>query len=68
MAATLIGPPPAADAVERFFRAYPGFRKLIGQPPPGPTKVEAVRVGNAMVNREVGGVGHATRRPPAPSW
>jgi hypothetical protein len=54
MAAMIIGPPPAADSVADFFRACPEASRLIGAPP-GPTRVEARRVGNAMQNFPIGG-------------
>jgi hypothetical protein len=62
-----IGPPPIASCVERFFRRHPDARKLIDAPSPGPTKYEAIRRGNEMINVEIGGAGHATRQPPAAS-
>jgi hypothetical protein len=51
----IIGDPPIAKCVERFFKSHPDARRLIDAPPPGPTKVEAIRVGNAMVN-QIGGL------------
>jgi hypothetical protein len=48
MAATLIGPPPAAQAVEEYRRRHP--EAFAWKPSPGPTRVEAVRRGNEMIN------------------
>jgi hypothetical protein len=62
----IIGQPPIAKCVERFFRAHPDARSLIDARPPGPTKSEAVSVGNAMVNREIGGAGVLERTRQAP--
>jgi hypothetical protein len=47
----IIADPPAAHAVEEYRKAHP--EAFVWKPSPGPDKVEAVRVGNAMVNREV---------------
>jgi hypothetical protein len=63
---TIIGPPPAARAVADFFRACPDASRLIGQPPPGPTRMEARRVGNAMQNFPIGGAGSLDARGSAP--
>jgi hypothetical protein len=38
---------------EERVKAFDKLRRLVDQRPDGPTRVEARRVGNAMVNREI---------------